>query len=133
MNRDKSHECSTGSIRETIPPWCWPTSSGGKPRLSKRLAILSVGAILGVFATGLLPAFDTAHRPPAGLRSLDRLASLKVAHLRDEGSTDPDRRAQLNEAQQLDLTAEREIAAGAYDRAEDSLKKADAILIRLGM
>jgi hypothetical protein len=97
------------------------------------LAILSLGAILGVSTSALVPAADTSNPPPAELRSLERQVSLKLAHLRDEGSTDASRRTQLNEAQQLDLKAEQEIATGAYDRAEESLTKANAILARLGM
>jgi len=100
----------------------------------KGLAILSLGAVLGGAATsGSLLAADTGKQPPAELRSLERQVSLKLAHLRDEGSTDAAKRTQLNEAQQLDLRAEQEIAAGAYDRAEESLTKANAILARLGI
>jgi hypothetical protein len=99
----------------------------------KGLAILSLGAILGASATGSLLAADSGKQPPAELRSLERQVSLKLAHLRDEGSTDAGQRTQLNEAQQLELKAEQEIAAGAYDRAEESLSKANAILARLGI
>ena len=99
----------------------------------KALAILSLGAILGAVATGSPLAADSGKQPPAELRSLERQVSLKLAHLRDEGSIDPDKRSQLNEAQQLDLKAEQEIAAGAYNRAEESLTKANAILGHLGI
>ena len=99
----------------------------------KGLAIVSLGAILGASTSASLPAADTSRQPPAELRSLERQVSLKLAHLRDEGSTDAGQRNQLNEAQQLDLEAEQEIAAGAYDRAEESLTRANAILARLGM
>lgn len=99
------------------------------------LAILSLGAVLGAATSGSLLAADAGKQPqpPAELRSLERQVSLKLAHLRDEGSTDARQRTQLNEAQQLDLRAEQEIAAGAYDRAEESLTKANAILAHLGM
>jgi hypothetical protein len=99
----------------------------------KGLAILLLGVILGASTTAPVPAADTRTQPPAELRSLEREVSLKLAHLRDQGSTDAGQRTQLNEAQQLDLKAEQEIAAGAYDRAEESLTKANAILARLGM
>jgi hypothetical protein len=100
----------------------------------KGLAILSLAAILDASSTGWLLAADAGKQPPpAELRSLERQVSLKLAHLRDEGSTDAGQRSQLNEAQQLDLKAEQEIAAGAYDRAEESLTKANAILARLGI
>jgi hypothetical protein len=99
----------------------------------KGLAILSLGAILSALAPRSLLAADADKQPPAELRSLERQVSLKLAHLRDEGPTDAGQRSQLNEAQQLDLRAEQEIAAGAYDRAEESLTKANAILTRLGI
>ena len=100
----------------------------------KGLAILSLGALLGASIGGSLLAADAGKQPlPAELRSLERQVSLKLAHLRDEGSTDAVQRTQLNQAQQLDLKAEQEIAAGAYDRAQESLTKANAILARLGM
>jgi len=97
------------------------------------IAILSMGAILGASIGGSLRAADAGRQPPAELRNLERQVSLKLAHLRDEGSTDAAQRTQLNQAQQLDLKAEQEIAAGSYDRAEESLTKANAILARLGM
>jgi hypothetical protein len=99
----------------------------------KALAILSLGAILGALVSGSPLAGGSGEPPPAELRSLERQVSLKLAHLRDEGSIDPVQRSQLNEAQQLDLEAEQEIAAGAYDRAEESLTKANAILGHLGI
>ena len=95
--------------------------------------MLSLGALLGAAIGGSLLAADTGKQPPDELRNLERQVSLKLAHLRDEGSTDAAQRTQLNQAQQLDLKAEQEIAAGAYDRAQESLTKANAILARLGM
>ncbi len=78
-------------------------------------------------------AADLKKQPSPELRSLEREVSLKIAHLRDEGPSDPAVRAQLHQAQELDAAAEKAIAAGAYDQAEDSLVKANAILGRLGM
>lgn len=103
------------------------------PMRLKGLTILSLGAALGAATSGSLLAADAGKQPPAELRSLERQVSLKLAHLRDEGSTDAGQRTQLNEAQQLDLRAEQEIAAGEYDRAEESLTKANAILAHLGI
>ena len=103
------------------------------PTRFRGLAILSLGAVLGAAASSALLAADAGKRPPAELRSLERQVSLKLAHLRDEGSIDAGQRTRLNEAQQLDLRAEQEIAAGEYDRAEESLTKANAILAHLGI
>jgi hypothetical protein len=78
-------------------------------------------------------AADTGKHPPAELRNLEREVSLKLAHVRDEGPTDPVQRRQLHDAQQLDMKAEQAMAAGDYDTARDSLVKANVILVRLGM
>src|SRR5579885_1683534 len=71
--------------------------------------------------------------PQAELRQLERKVSLKLAHLRDQGPTDPAMRERLHQAQELDLKAEQAIAAGDYAAAEDALVKANAILGRIGM
>ncbi len=78
-------------------------------------------------------AADSGKQPSPELRSLEREVSLKIAHLSNEGDTDPARRAQLRQAQLLDSKAEQALAAGAYDTAEENLVKANAILGQLGM
>jgi len=78
-------------------------------------------------------AGDAGRPPPPELRKLEREVSLKLAHVRDEESYDSSVRAQLHEAHQLDMTAEKNLAAGDYDSARDNLVKANAILGRLGM
>jgi hypothetical protein len=88
---------------------------------------------LGVLVAGRARAVEDGKQPPAELRNLEREVSLKLAHVRDEGSTDPGLRAQLQEAQRLDMNAEHEIASGAYESATENLMKANVILGRLGM
>jgi len=92
--------------------------------------------LLAVFALGVRTSFagDAGKAPPPPeLRKLEREVSLKLAHVRDEESYDSSVRAQLHEAHQLDMAAEKNLAAGDYDSARDNLVKANAILGRLGM
>ncbi|SRR5579883_3384971 len=96
------------------------------------LRMLAIAAgIAAIAATSF--AADLKRQPSPELRSLERQVSLKLAHLSDEGPTDPAVRAQLHQALELDASAEKAMAAGAYDQAEENLVKANAILGRLGM
>ena len=95
----------------------------------KPISALVLGASL--LAAPPLLAGDSGRQPSADLRNLERDVSLKLAHVRDEGLTDPRRREQLHQAQQLDLQAEHAISSGNYDAAEESLVKANAILGQL--
>ena len=92
-------------------------------------------ALAAFLALGARATFagDAGKAPPPELRKLEREVSLKLAHVRDEESYDSAARTQLHEAHQLDMTAEKNLAAGDYDRARDNLVKANAILGRLGM
>ncbi len=69
--------------------------------------------------------------PPPELVKLEKIVSLELAHVRDSGPTEPDRRKQLFEAHELDRQAEAAIKAGDYKSAEDNLLKARVILRRL--
>ena len=95
-----------------------------------RLLVLLAFTAMGALATF---AGDAGKPPPPELRKLEREVSLKLAHVRDEESYDSSVRTQLHEAHQLDMTAEKNLAAGDYDSARDNLVKANAILGRLGM
>ena len=99
-------------------------------RVRSALVVLLALTAMGASATF---AGDTSNPPPPELRKLEREVSLKLAHVRDEESYDASVRAQLHEAHQLDMTAEKNLAAGDYDSARDNLVKANAILGRLGM
>ncbi|MGH7781289.1 MAG: hypothetical protein ACREQR_15855 [Candidatus Binataceae bacterium] len=70
-------------------------------------------------------------KPPADLVKLEREVSLKIAHARGEGPTDPGKRRQLSDAEQLDAKAENEIGAGDFRVAEDDLVKANALATEL--
>jgi len=69
--------------------------------------------------------------PSAELVDLERQVSLQLAHVRDNGPTDPAKRKQLFDASQLDQKGEAAIKAGDYKSAEDSLLQARAILRQL--
>jgi hypothetical protein len=100
------------------------------PGVRSALLVLLALTAMGSPATF---AGDAGTPPPPELRKLEREVSLKLAHVRDEESYDSSVRAQLHEAHQLDMTAEKNIAAGDYDTARDNLVKANAILGRLAM
>jgi hypothetical protein len=72
-----------------------------------------------------------AESPPPELVSLERQVSLQLAHVRDNGPTDPVKRQQLFDANQLEQKAEAQIKSGDYKSAEDSLQKAQTILRQL--
>jgi hypothetical protein len=97
-----------------------------------RLLAAAFAMVAPVAALLLTPARARAGAPPPELRQLEREVSLKLAHTRDLGPTDPHQREQLYEAAQLDSKAEKEIAAGDFKSAEDDLVRANAILGRLG-
>lgn len=73
-----------------------------------------------------VPALATS--PPPELVKLERQVSLELAHVRDSGPTDPAKRRQLFDADQLEQKAEGAIKAGDYKSAEQSLLQARTIL-----
>jgi hypothetical protein len=79
----------------------------------------------------LAVAGSSSSRPSPELVQLEREVSLKLAHVRDEGPTEPAKRRKLQSAALLDEKAEKEIEAGDYRSAEDDLVKANAIATEL--
>jgi hypothetical protein len=73
----------------------------------------------------------SAASPSPELVSLERQVSLELAHVRDNGPTDPAKRKQLFEASNLEQRGEAAIKSGDYKSAEDSLLQARAILRQL--
>ena len=73
----------------------------------------------------------TGASPSPELINLERQVSLKMAHVRDSGPTDPAKRKQLFDASQLEQKGEAAIKSGDYKSAEDSLLKAREILRHL--
>jgi hypothetical protein len=72
-----------------------------------------------------------AASPPPELVELERKVSLQLAHVRDSGPTDPVKRQQLFDANQLEQKGEAQIKSGDYKSAEDSLIRARTILLQL--
>jgi hypothetical protein len=87
-------------------------------------AIAALAAIVGTH-----PAMCASPSPE--LVNLEREVSLELAHARDSGPTDPDKRKQLFAASQLEQKGEDAIKSGDYKSAEDSLLHARVILRRL--
>jgi hypothetical protein len=69
--------------------------------------------------------------PPPDLVKLEKLTSLELAHVRDAGPVESDRRKQLFAAHQLEQQGEKALQAGDYKAAEDNLLKARVILRQL--
>jgi hypothetical protein len=72
-----------------------------------------------------------AASPSPELVNLERQVSLELAHVRDGGPTDPNKRKQLFDASRLEQKGEAEIKSGDYKSAEDSLLQARTILRQL--
>jgi hypothetical protein len=71
--------------------------------------------------------------PPPDLVRLEREVGLKVAHARDEGPVEPEKRKLLFEAQQSEFKGEQALKAGDYDSARDYFEHADDALKKLGL
>ena len=78
-------------------------------------------------------ALAAGPNPPAEVLQLEREVSLKMAHARDEGFTEPSKMKTLGDAQAVDAEAEKELKAGDYERAENGFLKAKAMLRNLGI
>ncbi len=88
-----------------------------------------VASILApLLLAGTAPTGAFAGDAPAGVAALEREVSLKIAHVRDEGPTDPAKRTMLSEAERLDQKAEQEIAKADYHSARHDLLSANKIL-----
>jgi len=84
-------------------------------------------------STGIGVALAGGPHPPADLVRLEREVSLKMAHARDEGYTDAARRKTLGDAQAVDAEAEKAMANGEFERAENDFLKVKVLLHDLGL
>jgi hypothetical protein len=78
-----------------------------------------------------LPIMAIAASPPPELVELERQVSLQLAHVRDSGPTDPVKRKQLSDAEELEEKGEAAIKSSNYKSAEESLLRARVILRQL--
>ena len=77
------------------------------------------------------PAPILAGSPPPDLVKLEKLVSLELAHVRDNGPIDDAKRKKLFTAKQLQQKGEDAIKSGDYKSAEDNLLQARVILRQL--
>jgi hypothetical protein len=71
--------------------------------------------------------------PPPEVLQLEREVSLKMAHARDQGFTEPSKLKTLSDAQAVDAEAEKALQAGEYERAESDFLKTKVLLHNLGI
>jgi hypothetical protein len=79
------------------------------------------------------PALAAGANPPPELLRLEREVSLKMAHARDEGITEPAKLKILTDAQAVDAEAEKALKTGEYERAENDFLQTKALLHNLGI
>jgi hypothetical protein len=92
--------------------------------------ILSAAIISLALPTLVLAA---GPNPPPELLQLEREISLKMAHARDEGFTEPSKLKTLGDAQAVDAEGEKALKAGEYERAENDFLKTRVLLHNLGI
>ena len=96
--------------------------------MKKCARFLAAIAALAIFVEA---SRASAASPSPELVNLERQVSLELAHVRDSGPTDPEKRKQLFDASNLEQKGEAAIKSGDYKSAEDSLLQARAILRQL--
>ncbi len=89
-------------------------------------------ATIVVLAWSVLPAI-AAGNPPPELLQLEREVSLKMAHARDEGFTEPSKLKTLADAQAVDAEGEKALKGGEYERAENDFLQTKTLLHNLGI
>jgi hypothetical protein len=97
-----------------------------------RISLIAVAGALVLGGSGL--AGEQAQiGPPARLVQLEQRIGLRVAHARDEGPVEPDKRKLFLEAEQNDARGEQSLKARDYHQAEDYFTRAGRLLDRLGL
>ncbi len=91
--------------------------------------------ITAILSLALLPrlAPTAGATSPPELLQLEREVSLKMAHARDEGFTEPSKLKTLADAQAIDAEAEKALKDGEYERAEAGFLKTKVMLHNLGI
>ncbi len=79
------------------------------------------------------PAGSNDNPPPGALVRLERTIGLRVAHARDAGVVDPDKRKLYLEAQEYDGKGEQALRTGDYGEARSDFLHAGQLLDTLGM
>ena len=91
-------------------------------------------AVIATILSLALPtlALAAGATPPPELLQLEREVSLKMAHARDEGFTEPSKLKTLADAQAVDAEAEKALKAGEYERAERRLPQNQGVVAQFG-
>ena len=91
------------------------------------------GRVVGVIGAiaPFVPLIALAASPPPELVELERQVSLQIAHVRDGGPTDPVKRKQLLDAEELEEKGEAAIKSADYKSAQEILMRARAIVRQL--
>ncbi len=76
---------------------------------------------------------EAGGNPPPALLQLEREVSLKMAHARDEGFTEPSKLKTLANAQAVDAEGEKALKDGEYERAENDFLQTKTLLHNLGI
>jgi len=97
----------------------------------RRMKRAVIAAILSLTLSPLILAAGAS--PPPELLQLEREISLKMAHARDEGFTDPAKLKTLADAQALDAAAEKALKDGEYERSENDFLQTKTLLHNLGI
>ena len=93
------------------------------------LKLLAALPAIAIAIAGADPV--NAGSPPPDLVKLEKLVSLELAHVRDNGPIDDAKRKKLFTAKQLEQKGEDAIKSGDYKSAEDNLLQARVILRQL--
>jgi hypothetical protein len=96
-----------------------------------RTSLKLLAALTAIAIAIARPHLLLAGSPPADLVKLEKLVSLELAHVRDNGPIDDTRRKKLFTAKQLEQKGEEAIKSGDYKSAEDNLLQARVILRQL--
>jgi hypothetical protein len=97
------------------------------------IAALMVAALLAAVLAVGTPGAAAESKPPEELVQLERTVALRVAHARDEGPVEVDKRKLFLQAQQDDQNAEAAIQAGDYAKARSLFRSAGDLLDQLGL
>jgi hypothetical protein len=91
--------------------------------------------LIGAIVTLALPVLPVlaGGNPPSELLQLEREVSLKMAHARDEGFTEPSKLKTLADAQAVDAQGEKALKDGEYERAENDFLQTKTLLHNLGI
>lgn len=93
-----------------------------------RIMVLMLVA-LAICASALAAQMET----PPDLAAVEREVSLKIAHARGAGFTDPPKMKKLADAEKFDREGEAALKSGDFNTAEDDFLKAKLLLHDLGM